>query len=319
MEKNKKIQVLRGLAIMSVVFIHTSNGGMCQVFCRPFINFAVGMFLFLSGYLTKIDRSDWHTLFEKRISKVLIPYVIWTILYSLPYTTPKELFLNLITSRSSANLYYIFVYIQFVVLTPLLGRLAKSKVQWVGWLIAPLSVLIFKYYWLLTGTHLNKYVSIVWGVSCLGWFTYYYLGLILGNGLLKKILLLRTVIVLFVLSFPLQMLEGYWWLLLGENNCGTQVKLSSFFTTSLFLIISYYYLIDERIKLNSKVLLYLGDYSFGIFFFHIIVIRVLKHVPLYNSIPFPISSIIVLFVSFWAVYFGKKILGDRVSGWIGFV
>lgn len=319
MEKNKKIQILRGLAILAVVFIHTGNGGMCQVFCRPFINFAVGMFLFLSGYLTKIDRSDWYSLFIKRISKVLIPYVIWSVLYSLPHTTPKDLIVNLITARSSAMLYYIFVYIQFVLLTPLLGKLAKGKAQWVGWLVAPLSVLVFKYYWLLTGTHLNKYVSIAWGVSCLGWFTYYYLGLILGNGLLKKILPLRTVLVLWGLSFLLQMLEGYWWLLLGDNNCGTQIKLSSFLTTSLFLVISYYYLTEERIKLDSKVLLYLGDYSFGIFFIHMMMIRALKQVPLYNCVPFPVSSIIVLFVSFWVVYFGKKILGERISRWIGFV
>lgn len=50
--KSYKIQVLRGLAVTAVVFIHNTPGGIAQVWCRPFINFSVGMFLFLSGMLS---------------------------------------------------------------------------------------------------------------------------------------------------------------------------------------------------------------------------------------------------------------------------
>ena len=50
--KSAKIQALRGLAIIAVVFIHTTPGGMAQVVCRPFLNIAVGLFLFLSGMLS---------------------------------------------------------------------------------------------------------------------------------------------------------------------------------------------------------------------------------------------------------------------------
>ena len=46
-EKNYKIQILRAIAIFAVVFIHTCPTGEWQVFCRPFINFAVALFLFL--------------------------------------------------------------------------------------------------------------------------------------------------------------------------------------------------------------------------------------------------------------------------------
>ena len=56
---NKKIQIMRGLSIIAVIVIHTYNtntymcGGGYGVIIRPFVNFAVGMFIFLSGYLTK--------------------------------------------------------------------------------------------------------------------------------------------------------------------------------------------------------------------------------------------------------------------------
>lgn len=56
--ESKKIQILRGLAIIAVVFIHNTPGGLAQVFCRPFLNFSVGLFLFLSGMLSDAGRYD---------------------------------------------------------------------------------------------------------------------------------------------------------------------------------------------------------------------------------------------------------------------
>ena len=72
-----KIQVLRGLAIMGVVLIHNTPVGIEQFINRPFINYSVGLFLFLSGLLTSYLTLD----FKKRLKKVLIPYVIWTLIY----------------------------------------------------------------------------------------------------------------------------------------------------------------------------------------------------------------------------------------------
>ena len=48
-EKNVKIQILRAIAIIGVVLIHTCPSGKWQIFVRPFINFAVPIFIFLSG------------------------------------------------------------------------------------------------------------------------------------------------------------------------------------------------------------------------------------------------------------------------------
>ena len=80
--KNIKVQYLRAIAIMAVVLIHTCPSGSLQVICRPFINFAVATFLFLSGYLTKSEIENRQTFFKKRIVRVIIPYAIWTLLYT---------------------------------------------------------------------------------------------------------------------------------------------------------------------------------------------------------------------------------------------
>lgn len=51
-QQSNKVQILRGLAIIAVVFIHNTPDGLAQVYCRPFFNFSVGLFLFLSGFLS---------------------------------------------------------------------------------------------------------------------------------------------------------------------------------------------------------------------------------------------------------------------------
>lgn len=48
-EQSTRIQVLRGCAIAAVVLIHNTPPGMWQVWCRPLLNWSVGLFLFLSG------------------------------------------------------------------------------------------------------------------------------------------------------------------------------------------------------------------------------------------------------------------------------
>ena len=82
-EKNQKIQILRALAIMAVVLLHTCPSGNLSVVFRAFFNFAVASFLFLSGYLTKIENDNWLKFYKKRIIRVIIPYVIWTIFYTV--------------------------------------------------------------------------------------------------------------------------------------------------------------------------------------------------------------------------------------------
>ena len=320
--RNNMIQIFRALSIIAVVMIHTSPSGVWQVFCRPLINFSVATFLFLSGYLTKIENDNWYVFCKKRIIRVIIPYVIWTILYTvlpaifgggdlsrLPY--------NLITAKAAATMYYIFVYIQFVLLTPWLGKLAKSKYKHAGWFIAPISTLIFKYYGLLKGIEYNPYVSLFWGDACLGWFTYYYLGLLLGNQIIKPNYSLKSLTLLYLVSIILQMAEGYGWLLLGEANCGTQIKLTSFLTSTLFLLIVYKILNKPNIDVKSKFLRLLGDYSFGIYLCHIMVMIILGKVPYYTSLPFPLTSAIVILISLECCHLGYKICGKKISGWLG--
>lgn len=43
---NPNIQAFRGIAIIAVIIIHTIPKGEWQIYCRPFVNYAVALFLF---------------------------------------------------------------------------------------------------------------------------------------------------------------------------------------------------------------------------------------------------------------------------------
>ena len=322
MVKNPKIQALRALSIIAVVMIHTLPAEEIQVYVRPFINFGVATFLFLSGYLTDLSKIKIKQFYKKRILRVIIPYIIWTILYTtVGFVSSggidiKKYFINLVTAGAAATLYYIFVYIQFVLLTPLLGKLLHKKWWWVGLLVSPLS-LIIRYYWLFSGVTPNKYISTIWGVSCLGWFLFYYLGLYFGNMVKDKKYNLIKLMSVYAVTIAVQILEGYGWYRLGDTTYGTQLKLSALLTNSVFVLMAYYYISSNKIKCDNKILITIGDYSFGIYLAHIMVIMILNKIPIWGPIPFLIKSFVVLAITLIIVIIGKKICGKRISRYLG--
>ena len=313
------IQFFRAIAIIAVVMIHTTPAGEMQVICKPFINFAVATFVFLSGYLTKADNDNWLAFYRRRITRVLVPYFIWTVIYSIQDIQSEGLSVlvkNLLCANATTTLYYIFVYIQFVLLTPLLGKLAKSRFRHLGWIIAPLSVVLFKYIPAFGDIHLGKHVELLWSDACLGWFTFYYLGLILGNKILSPKFNLRNLVFLYCMSLLLQMGEGYLWFTVDPAGCGSQLKLTSILSSSIFMLIIYSVLSSNH-GTKCRLLSTIGDYSFGIYLVHMMILKALEPMTLYSAIPYPVTSLIILIISFIFCNVFTAVTGKRVGRWLG--
>ena len=311
--------MFRAIAIIAVVIIHTTPAGQWQVFCKPFINFAVATFIFLSGYLTKADNENWLKFYVRRITRVLVPYIIWTVIYSIPdiqSSGPSALVKNLLCANATTTLYYIFVYIQFVLLTPLLGKLAKSPYRQLGWLIAPLSVILFKYIPVFGDIQLGKHIELFWNDACLGWFTFYYLGLILGNRIIDRQFNIRNLVVLYCASLLLQMGEGYLWFTVDPAGCGSQLKLTSILSSSIFMLIIYSVLSSNH-GTKCRLLSTIGDYSFGIYLVHMMILKELEPMALYSAIPYPVTSLIILIISFIFCNVFTAVTGKRVGRWLG--
>lgn len=314
-DRSNRIQVLRGTAIFAVVLIHTCPLGWEEVVYRPFMNFGVALFLFLSGYLTRIDDEKWTDKAKKRIVRVIVPYVIWTVIYTFLFASPHRLLFNMLTTRAAIMLYYIFVYVQFVLLTPLLGVLAKSKYRALGWLVTPVSLIAFKYFWVISGIPIPSCVSLLWKISCFGWFTFYYMGIVIGNGMIKVDYKRGILITLLLLSILLQMGEAYLLQQVGTNNYGTQLKITSILSSVLFLLLAYQYITCG--KGYSKALSFLGNYSFGVFFLHMLFVKLLSKVNYFSEIPFVFTAILVASTSLLFCWLGGVILGDKRSRWLG--
>lgn len=310
-QQSNKIQIARGLAIIAVVFIHNTPSGLAQVFCRPFLNFCVGLFLFISGLMSTASNQNP----KKRIIKVLIPYFIWTLIYSIMYNIdnltniPIAFFKNIITAKACAPMYYVFVYCTFTLLIPLIDKLAKSRYKYWGFIIAPIEIIFMRSIPLVVGMEIHSYIRIVMSVSCLGWFTYFYLGYLIGNNLIRLNISHKKLYVFWSLSIIAQICEGLFYHIQGDANAGTQLKLTSLLAGAFFCLVIYNYINSDSYK-NIKVLKLLGDNSFGIYFSHIAVMNVLSHIPFYSTIvPYPINAMIVLLLNIICIYIGKKILG----------
>lgn len=314
--KNEYIQLLRGIAIIAVVMIHSTAPDFLRVFLRPFLNFAVALFVFLSGYLTKLKITDVGLFFRKRIFKVIVPYLIWSVIYSIPNGF-DGFFLNLLTGRCCGIFYYIFVYIQFVLLTPLIIRLLQSKYHWIGWVITPIGTIAFRYIFkfqnlsILTGNFQYLFIA---------WFIYYYMGLYLGNGIGPRPPKIKTCIILYALAVVVSVLEGLYWYRLNDIDMATtQLRLTSILTSVIFLLICHH-IIQKTYGTAPKtrwikMLIILGDYSFGIYWSHMMIRPILGRLVL-KWMFFPINALMILCISAICVAVGKRLLG-KYSWFLG--
>ena len=334
--ESKKIQIFRALAIIAVISIHTAPMGVKQVIIRPFINYAVAMFLFLSGYLTQIDiKENYISIKKNRIWRVLIPYIIWSIIYTIyqymesGYLVRNSnevkifvitLLTNMITTKSNGYFYYIFVYIQMVLLTPILFKLLKSKYWWMGFLVSPIASIVYMYsaFW---GLKHNMYLSLIWDVSCFAWIIYYYLGLFLTNFEIKiqKKIKINHLTIMLMICIILQMVEGYIWLKYVQVNYGSQLKLTTYMCNIIFLIICYRILRDNNILIKNKYLIEIGNCSFGIYLIHGLLISVGNKSLICMSMPFIIKDLLILGISYLIVYSGRKIFSVKICKIIGFI
>ncbi len=311
-----RIQILRGIAIAAVVFLHCTPSGMPEVYIRPFVNFGVGMFIFLSGMLS--DGENWHPL--KRVLKVIVPYIIWSVIFTLqsfegePAELPALIRWNLMTGRAAGILYYIFVYCEFTLLIPLIDLLAKSKLKYLGFLVAPAEIIYFRLMPLMNGTRFDYNVRVALGLSCLGWFTYFYLGYLLGNGLIKIRMPNAVLGFLILSSLAVQVAEGKWYYSMSEANAGTQLKLSAILSGALICVAAYRFICAEAPDIKKwktlKFFHLLGDCSFSVYFAHIFFLHLFRDAGIFGEhISFPLDALILIIVSMAFAVAGKKIFG----------
>ena len=110
------------------------------------------------------------------------------------------------------------------------------------------------------------------------------------------------------------------------TGMGSQLKLSSILSSTIFILIIYFVLKYRAPSGNSSshepksiLLCTIGDYSFGIFLVHMMFLKGLQDLEFYSAIPYPLTSLIVLSVSFIFCYACTAVMGKRAGRWLGYI
>lgn len=280
---------------------------------------SVPAFIFLSGYLTNPDKGDWAETCRHRIVKVLVPYVVWTVIYTLrSHGTWLKLADNLVLARACAPMYFVLVYIQLMLITPWLMKIARSKYKWVVWTIAPAYLLLLYGLELAFGIVIPKPVALVMRVLVIAYIPYYYLGLLLGNNLLRvrtrTIYLVVAAMVLQLLCIAENFAIGHFGL---QSYCSTP-QLSSIPLNLTISLLAHRYITSQREAKPMKLIVTIGDLSFGIYLTHIFFMQLIStYSPIWFDTPRAVNGILIIAVTTAFVWLLRKLSGKKISGWLG--
>lgn len=269
--KDLYIQALRGAAAASVVLIHCLPESPASVALRPFLNWAVAMFLFLSGYLTdevEIKRG----VLSRRLSKILPPYVAWSAVYVLAFQRDGLLGLlgSLLTGGAAGHMYFLFLYAQLTILTPLIYR-ALESCRALVYSVTPVALIAYE---LATAA---GFAFPVLGRLFPFWMLFYVVGLDWKHWRGAAEGRHRVWVWALVGCVCLQIVAGYYWYSFGDYNMATtQIKLSSMVTSLAVIAVTMSVSSGVKSLALSSPLVPLGDASFGIYLSHMLVLAVVR-------------------------------------------
>lgn len=329
---------LRGIAIIAIVAIHVTSVIVDRNFANTFnfsflfiyrqlLNFAIPLFLFVSGYFMAIkDVSNvkkYKSFILKQTKKILIPYTIFTSIfilidyYSGESITLKSVALNFLTGNVISPYFFIILIFQYYLLLPLLQKINNLKGLIISIVINILYfVALYIYRINLTQDIPNLYYALIFPA----WLFFYQYGLYSGKYALPK----KSAIWLWLLplSVVLIFIESKFWL--KEKNLVSfaisQLRVSSFIYSFILIniLVSYRFF---NIKFLSKI----GLVSFGIFLTHMFILLYL-FIPLtintgiyYNQPLYQISILLaIILINYFAIYLVQKILPKKINQLLGF-
>lgn len=299
------IDLLRGLAIFFMIFLHTSvyylnNKNINTLFnLADFVNV---VFIFCSCYVylekntKKVKMFNWFSL-NKRLLRLITPYYIFLVFYfSLIFLTERAsfTFINIIKHITMWNGIYIswlvILFIIFSFLNPIIFFL-KEKNKTLFYLFFLLSLLSSI---VLLFIKAEDFAYILWVPYLL---TIYY-SIWIRHSIKSKIKLFATFVILsvmFIILFVERNQQNLSPLLINKYPPNIYYLLYSFIVVDIFFLLNKFNLIKEN-WINT-FFIYLGKHSYDLFFVHILIIYILNKSAFFIRTNWITSFIIVLLLS----------------------
>jgi len=277
-QRNAMFDVLKGLGIISVIVSHTYRGGTdpFAVFVRELAMWCVPMFFMVQGYFMRKPKNYWQSSWKK-VKQTYVPYLYWAVAYGIFYwlTVGKTFtLLDIIYGKTALHLYYMFYYMLFALLCPLLYYLPR-KVR-----IVSLYLMIFSNIAITLILEISKtyHISILhWsGPNPLKWWGFLALGMLVAEYPQIKAYIsqhAKPFLAGFIALFVIGLIEPYL-----NNTLGYLFNKVALFPMSIGLTftLAIYYSTDK--PLGENFLSYVGNRTLGIYLGHFFLVDPLRNV-----------------------------------------
>ncbi len=319
--KSNFFQNLRGYLIFLVILIHATHmsnvvyENKILIIYRTLANVAVPVFIFLSGYF--YNREKYHKNKKEYLSNKLIrlikPLLLWNVVYFIINYKNLNL-IDFFTFKSGAHLYYILVLIQLIIITPVIIKLKDNKkMLYIMLLITPIYLAIYRILWIAF-----NYVIPYHEFFFFGWSTYYILGIIYRENEAKiKVKNNKSLFLFFII-----LVSAYIYNVFMFSKFGYRISVSQMNNMNLIVSLAFIKLIVGFKNANffnkRNILTIIGDYSFGIYFVHLIIVKIIEKIILVNqAIKAVTVASLVYVISFVIVYVFNKIFRGKLNNCLG--
>lgn len=236
---------------------------------------------------------------------MLIPYLFWTIVYSVISSYPNmntlwgKIVRNIITGNAASPLYYILLLFQMEVLLPyIIKGIENKKTKVILWGITPIYLLYVYIWYFSTGEHPPFYGTL---------FPAYLMFYLIGIEVRKEWHQLKTTKfhaeVLVLCGLILSVAESLMLSNIGFSKFAvSQIKISSFlYSVALILLFIKYEGVVNKLNKVSVLLKRIGDDSYSIFYLHCFCIKIigliLVKLPIFLLFPWLLQTLIYFIAS----------------------
>ena len=298
------LDLVRVCAMFLIVLMHSPMPNSASGIIMSGVSYmtmpGIGLFFMVSGALLLNNKLSQRDFLNKRFSKILWPTLFWTLFY---------IAVNIITSTSATNiiktlfnlpfaaqgngvLWFMYALAGLYLLSPILSKWLQSTTKHeIEFYLLLWTVSLSYPYMSLIGLNVNESSSgILYYFS--GYAGYYLLGFYLKQHYRYQHWHLITAVVVGLLT-PV--------IILALNIEFNFLSLFGYLSIPVTCLSFAYWLIINKVKISrgKKLIAKTSSFCFGIYLFHIFVMRnVIWQIPLIKSLYGPISIITIAFITF---------------------
>ena len=307
----KELYYIRAIAAMGILILHATAGFAIYsefgskamylaVFLNQFFRFGSPIFMMVSGLVLfynyrSMDEFDTKKFYTKKVKFILVPYIIWSIIYffyphiaqNVPLTAERlrGFWRAILLGEAYSHLYFIFLIFQFYIVLPLLIKYLTKPMEespfkvFIFFLIFQGSILIYSYYFKNpNATGIIRIFNRYHWKSLFSWSFYFIAGGLIGIHYEKVVDFIENNIKKIFFGYIISMLlyVGHvYYIILSNGNRDLYSKFGSIRPhTMIYAIFTMPVLIWLTRKMVGKydALKNFGTYSFGVYFSHPLIL-----------------------------------------------